>query len=154
MNDRLAASSAKPLARPVRWTPTLKNRFLDHLAASGDVQAAAAAIGVDPATAYALHRRDAKFREAWQEAIVAGYQLLETRLIGHALAGGGEALPGVAGAPPVSTQLALQLLQLHRGALKAPRPAKATRPPSPEETDAAILKKLAAIERRQACDKS
>lgn len=133
----------------LRWTRTMKTAFLDQLAASCDVAQAAAAIGVEPIQIYALYRRDARFREQWQEALAAGYQLLETRLMGHALDTGETLGPGT----PPATQLALQLLQFRHGAAKpARRPPKTMTPPTAEQVDAAILKKLAAIERRKARD--
>ncbi len=73
----------------VRWTAKKKAAFLDHLAATCNVKESAAAIGVDPGSVYALRRHDAAFLADWHDALEAGYAMLETQLIGHALAGGG-----------------------------------------------------------------
>ncbi|WP_447411534.1 hypothetical protein, partial [Clostridium perfringens] len=80
----------------------------------------------------------------------AGYQLLETRLLGHVLNGGGAGTiapddPACVG--PVDWDGGIKLLTLHRtqragtGRTPGRPPSVATR----EETDAAILKKLAAL---------
>ena len=143
MTDPPTVPASGRAARRPRWSKAMKGAFLDHLAASGDVAQAARAIGRAPLQAYALYRRDARFRADWQEAVAAGYQLLEIRLIGQALTGGSDA-------PAPAAQFALQLLQLQRGGAKPPRAKPPPRLPTPEETDAAILKKLAAIERRKA----
>jgi lambda repressor-like predicted transcriptional regulator len=136
----------------VRWTKRMKADFLDHLAATCNVSASAAAIGVDPGSIYALRRHDPEFVAGWEESLRCGYQLLETQLVGHALAG--EASPMITnGAPaiaPVAVDLALKLMSTRRASLQGkdnrggPPRHRATK----EETDTAILKKLAAIEKR------
>jgi len=136
--------------RWVRWNKAKRRGFLDHLAATCDVKASAAAIGVDPASVYYLRRRDAAFAAEWAEALLLGYQMLETRLVGHALAGRGtaEAMPRD-GLDPIDAHLALTLLAAHRNALAGvphkggPRLKRATE----EETNAALMKKLDAIEK-------
>lgn len=124
-------------AAPPSLSAAVKACFLDHLTATGDVAKAATAAGVDPLRLYSLHRRNARFRAEWQQAVSSGYQLLETRLLGQALA-------SESGAP----QLAVQLLQLRRQERKA-EPAPAARAPRGDDTDKAILQRLAAIERRR-----
>ncbi|RYD63816.1 MAG: hypothetical protein EOP58_10740, partial [Sphingomonadales bacterium] len=66
----------------VRWTAKMRASFLDHLAATCNVKASAEFIGVDPVSVYALRRRDARFTEAWGEALALGYEMLETLLVG------------------------------------------------------------------------
>lgn len=146
--SRRSKRPSRRLPHWLRWNRAMKVAFLDHLAASCDVRQAAAAIGVEPIQIYALYRRDARFREEWQEALAAGYHLLETRLIGRALDAGETS----GAATPPATQLALQLLQLRRGAGAKARTPGTAPAPTPDQVDATILKKLAAIERRKALD--
>jgi hypothetical protein len=136
----------------VRWTARMKANFLDHLAATCNVRDAAAAIGVTPGSLYQLRRRDAAFAEAWREAVVLGYDMLETLLLGHVLSGRDGRT--IAGGPhgPIEFDAALRLLAQH-GATLSGKPFKggariqyATR----DETDAAILKKLDALDRAKA----
>ncbi|OYY90503.1 MAG: hypothetical protein B7Y45_07770 [Sphingomonas sp. 28-66-16] len=137
----------------VRWTAQKKAAFLDHLAATCNVKASAAVIGVDPISVYALRRHDPAFLAAWQEALEAGYAMLETQLVGHALSGGGRTIANGATAltGPIDVDLALRLLAAHR-TRSADRPRRGGPPlqrASPDDTDAAILKKLRAIEKQQ-----
>ena len=137
--------------RKVRWNKGLRRRFLDHLAATCNVKEAAETIGVDPYSVYYLRRRDPSFAEQWGEALTLGYQMLETRLVGHCLAGKGvtDKLER-GGLEAIDTHLGLTLLASHRNALAGkparggPRPGRATE----EETNAALLKKLDAVEKR------
>lgn len=138
----------------VRWTAKMRASFLDHLAATCNVKASAAFIGIDPASVYALRRRDAKFAEAWGEALALGYEMLETLLVGHALAGdtgdvltcGAEPKSG-----PINVDLALRMLSAHRNAVGKPkRGGPSRRFADPEETDKVLMRKLAAIEARRA----
>ncbi|MGK6318706.1 hypothetical protein [Sphingomonas sp. DT-204] len=145
-----AAAMGKAGRKWVRWTKALKTDFLDHLAASCDVKASARQIGVDPASVYALRRKDPGFAEGWSAALALGYELLETQLIGHALAGGGPTIDN--GRDPIDCDLALRLLAAHRDHDRA-GPARRRRggPPlkrlSREELEAVLLKKLEAVER-------
>lgn len=133
-----------------RWTKAMKSDFLDHLAATCNVKASAAAIGVSPASVYALRRHDPAFLAEWDKALDHGYQLLETMLVGHALTGsGGQQIDD--GAPQlgkVEVDTALRLMAARRG--HAADRARRGETPGPRatkaETDAAILKKLNAIE--------
>ena len=137
----------------VRWTQRMKAEFLDNLAGSCNVKASAEAIGVNVISVYALRRRDAEFALNWQIALASGYQLLETLVLGHVLSGAsrdaGIETPHNAGTLDMDT--ALRLLSAHRNA--AGKPSDTAGPPRRRsdmaETDAAILKKLSAIEKRR-----
>lgn len=156
--DRRAARSAWMTGRKwVRWTDRLKDEFLDALAATCHVRNSAAAIGVEPSSVYQLRRRDEAFAAAWSVALGQGYEMLELQLVGHALAGGGmgagEVLDnGDPARPPIDVEMAMKLLRDHRSRatgkqdVSGPKPMIATR----EQTNAAIIKKLAAIEKRLA----
>ena len=67
------------------WTPALKARFLDRLAAHGNARAACRNVGLSPEAAYRLRRRDAGFARGWAAAILLarenGIQVLAERAI-------------------------------------------------------------------------
>lgn len=156
--DRRTARSTWMTGRKwVRWTARMKGEFLDALAASCNVKESAEAIGVKPASVYQLRRRDEAFAASWAVALRQGYDMLEVQLVGLALAGGGSGYGAVLdngdpARPPIDVDLALKLLREHRDRASGkrdpggPKPVVATR----EQTNAAIMKKLAAIEKRLA----
>ncbi|MHA6718779.1 hypothetical protein ACX40Y_04940 [Sphingomonas sp. RS6] len=138
------------------WTKARRTRFLDVLAATCNVTTASRQIGVSTASAYRLRRRDPHFAELWRAAILTGYDRLEEQLLRAAGAegtvndiepGSSEAVP-----PPVDLKLAMELLRHHRGAVGGParRPRGATPRATREEAEAALLKKLDAVEKRLA----
>jgi hypothetical protein len=136
----------------------MKAEFLDALAATCQVKLAAAVIGVDPKSVYALRRRDPEFLREWGLALDQGYQLIETLLLGHVLAGGGacEPIARPDEADLIDVDTGLRLLAAHRASVvgtakqRANRGGSKPQRASDGETDAAILKKLAAIERHRA----
>ena len=132
----------------------MKAEFLDHLASTCNVLASAVAIGVGPRSVYNLRRRDPAFRASWIEAVECGYEMLETQLIGHALDGGGDQLVNgdVARTGAIDVKLALALLTAHRGRRDGTRgrDGPKLKVVSSEQTDASILKKLAAMARAKA----
>lgn len=136
-----------------KWPAAQREAFLDCLAATCNVLEAAAAGGVNVRTVHKWRRKDAAFAQAWSEALVLGYEMLETRLVGHAL--GGEAGDMVAGhgpLPAISVEMALRLLTRHRDAPGKPRRANGfpRRYADKDDSDRAILAKLAQIEARRA----
>lgn len=62
-----------------------KQAFLDALADSCNVKAAAEASGFTPSTAYKLRQRDPAFAAAWREALEIGYVRLEMALVDRAI---------------------------------------------------------------------
>jgi hypothetical protein len=139
----------------VRWTKAMRAVFLDHLAATCNVKQAAWAIGVEPCSVYLLRRREPAFADAWGEALALGYEMLETQLVGHALAGGDP--DGVLDngadtrAGPITVELALKLLTLHRGRDGKPRRGgPAPQYASRDDTDTVLLAKLADLEAKRA----
>lgn len=157
----VSLTATPPLARQagrwVRWNRRLKAEFLDTLASTCSVKLAAAAIGVDPGSIYALRRRDPEFIREWGIALETGYQMLETLLLGHVIGGGGrvDALDLPERSDSLDYEAALRLLALHRSAAPG-GPARSGRRGGPplkrvdaEETNAALLKKLVAIEKRR-----
>ncbi len=134
----------------VRWNAPMRDAFFAHLAGSCNVAASAAAIGLKPSQVHHRRRTSKAFAAAWAEALEAGYQLLETRLLGYVLAGGGGGTiaPDDAQAlGPLDWEGAIKLFTIHkarregRGKPTGPAPKTATR----EESDAVILRNLAAL---------
>lgn len=133
------------------WTKAMRDAFLDHLAATCNVREAAAAAGGDPISLYSFRRADPSFASEWESALQLGYQMLETRIVGHALAGKGVTAPVEReGYLPVDTHLALTLLTTHRNALNGivKRGGPKLKQVSEDETNAALLRKLEAMERK------
>lgn len=183
--DVVAGAAAKGEGKKAhvrhQWTSAMKAEFLDHLAATCNVSASARAIGVPRSTAHGLRRRDATFASGWAAANEAGYQLLETHLIGIALAKigavvavdngvdaassggpsgeGGESGPGAAsvapglGAPPSAEDFDAAFSMLRHRAMERARGPRGGRPlansSTRKDTDAEILKKLAALAARR-----
>lgn len=149
----LGENVGKSGKRRVRWSKALRRAFLDRLAATCNVKESAEAIGVDPYSVYYLRRRDARFAEEWGEALALGYQMLETRLVGHALAGKGtaEAIERD-GLGAIDTHLALTMLAAHRNAMAgvAPKGGPKLKQVSGEEATETMLRHLDAIDRRRA----
>lgn len=136
------------------WTKARRTDFLDMLAATCNVTRAAAHIGVPKARAYALRRRDPQFAELWRQAILMGYDRLEEQLLDHA--GGAAPINDITPDPdavppqPFDPKLAMDLLRLHRATVEGrakPTQGAVVRA-SREEAEAALLKKLDALERR------
>ncbi len=61
---------ATPAIRHDGWTPERQVRFLDPLAAGGNVRAACARVGLSREAAYRLKRREPLFARAWGAALV------------------------------------------------------------------------------------
>lgn len=140
----------KARRRWVRWTKQKRVDFLDQLAGTCNIRAAAGAVGMTPPSVYHLRRKDEDFAEEWHKALLVGYEILETELLGHVLAGGGDRIERADGST-IDVEQAIRLLGLHRnnmqGKWRGGPPLKRARP---EDTDAAILKKLDAIDRARA----
>jgi hypothetical protein len=134
-----------------RWTAKNTAAFFGKLAATCDVAAAARAARCrSMALVYDRRRRDPEFVERWGEALALGYQMLETQLVGHALAGGADVDPLDGGAcAAVNVELALKLLKDHRDRAGRARPVVPAFA-APEETNATLLAKLDQLERGRA----
>jgi hypothetical protein len=137
--------------RRFRWTDKNTVQFLDVLAATCNVRAAARAVGVsDACVVYTRRRRDPAFVAAWGEALALGYQMLETLLVGHALAGGADGEPmedGSEGGSAVNVELALKLLKDHRDRPGKPQGGRPRRIARPEDTNRVLLHKLEMLEK-------
>jgi hypothetical protein len=131
-----------------------QNIFLEHLAASCNVAAAAAAAGVTVQCVYARRMRDAAFREAWGRALEQGYARLEAMLLEEAMRAEPIAVEGDLVLPdkPFDRDLALHLLREH-GRRRGAGPGTGTTPPRPaewSEVEAYWIKRLQALKQRMA----
>ena len=146
------------------WTAGRRRTFLDHLSATCNVRASAAAAGMGEHSAYALRRRDPEFAGEWQAAIEAGYDNLRAALISRAMgeptppveSDGEESIEGPHGPPlPLASsldpQLAIELMRLHQATLqgRTKRPGGRLRSPSKKELAAELMKLIAAVKRRR-----
>ncbi|TGX54750.1 hypothetical protein E5A73_04650 [Sphingomonas gei] len=143
------------------FTPDLRQRFLDALALTCNVHAAAAYAGVDRTTPYNWRRHDPEFLEQWRDAVWAGFDRLETMVLE---AGGAglplEVAPGDAdrveadapNAPPsFDFDKAMAVLRLYREKRHGSAPQRGRAPrqyPTREETNAALIKALTAAKKR------
>lgn len=148
-DEKIAVPTARRGVSPIRWTCAMKATFLDHLAGTCHITASAAAIGVTPGAVHQLRRRDPSFAADWEEALEAGYVMLETRLLGHALAGHARADRIEAAGDPteaIDVEQALRLLaeRQRRRTGASSRGGARMRRATAAETDAAILRLLRA----------
>jgi hypothetical protein len=133
-----------------RWSDQAETIFLDHLAATCNVELSAKACGFSPQTVYRRRRTDANFQRCWDEALKQGYAALEALLVRRAI----EAFEGFAPDPSAATRIpemtvreALILLGHHRRNVEGgPRSRRQwARPRSLDEMRDSILAKLEAI---------
>jgi hypothetical protein len=146
-------------ARLKQWTGRIEDRFLAVLAATCNVKAACAEVGMTAASAYAHRKRWPAFARRWDEALSEGCLALETALLdASANLFASPALPpaeaGAAPAPaiaPMDAHQALHLLYMHKhyqprpGRLPGRAPTRATE----AETIKAIERQFALLERRE-----
>lgn len=138
--------------RWTRWTKKKRAAFLDELAGTCNVRAAAKAAGVTPASVYRLRRKDPGFAEEWREALLAAYEMLETELLGHLLSGKTGPMARPEGGE-VQVKDAMFLLDAHRRGMQGKwRGGPPLQRANPEDTNKAILKKLEAIDRARALE--
>ena len=131
-----------------RWSDAAESKFLDHLAATCNVTAAAEVCGFSGAALYARRRNDPGFARRWQAALETGYLHVETLLLQRAV----EALEGFEPDPTVpvaqmTVSEARQLLGHHRATVTGgPRSRREwARPRSLDELRDSILRKLEAV---------
>lgn len=129
-----------------------RETFLAHFAANCSVREAAAAAGVPVSTLYLWRKTEPDFAAEWAEALATGYEMLEARLVEHALAGEvRETLDGVEDMPvaPVNVTLALKLIELRRRAAPRRLEGRPLKVPAPGETLKVLLARLDLIETRK-----
>lgn len=104
-------------AREPRRTSSKIDRFLDALAATYNVTAAAEAASLSTSAIYRQRREDPAFARRWYAALAEGYDNLEMELLGRLRAGeSSESSSGAASAkaPKFDTATALLCLTAHR----------------------------------------
>ena len=87
------------------------DRFLEALAETSNVTAAAEAAELQLSSIYRLRRADAGFARRWYAALAEGYDNLEMELLGRLRAGDSE---GAGGLRKLDTAAALRCLAAHR----------------------------------------
>ncbi len=121
--------------------PVAKEKFLVELALTSNVSKSAREAGLDTFRIYAARKAFKGFRDAWQRALSEGYARLEANLLSIALtetdtpgdekkASGKKANDGPAKAKATEQRLGVQLLTLHRAAVRGEtaRQAESARP--------------------------
>ena len=136
-----------------RWSEEMEERFLSHLAATANVKASAAVIGMSTAALYKRKRQWPAFEAAWAEARSYAVDRLSLHLI--------EAATNLLDPPEVPTpdpvavtvDQAIRVVQLNGGGTNrsgAPkRHGWRRKERDPDEIRASILRKLDLIERHE-----
>ena len=75
------------------WGQETREAFLDHLAATGNVERSAYAVGRTGSAAHALKRRDGELARAWIEAMDVACDRLQAQLVARAMGQAGGGLP-------------------------------------------------------------
>ena len=108
------APSAPPASRGLRRIGLKKiDHFLDALAESSNVTAAAEAAGIDARAVYRLRRDEPEFARRWYAALAEGYDNLEMQMLEH-LRSGEEARASTAAGRKFDPATALRCLTAHR----------------------------------------
>ncbi len=141
-----------------RWSAAKEARFLETLAATCSVRAAAEAAGVSTTAVYGRRRRWPDFAAAWAEALDHGWHRLEAGLLFAATS----RLEGVdavaveaaaAFAEPMTVDQALTLYKIHRhavtGAGEKPRHDWRRREMPIEEVRAEVMRRVVALTRER-----
>ena len=153
----------KRAARRDGWTKTKRARFLDVFAATCNTTLAAKECGMTDHSVRLLKQRDSHFAVLYEEALQEGYARIEAELVARALGRQpGDENPTDEDRTAIEPaefdpQLAIKVLQLRRAEAKTRSEDRRRRIfvwATEEETDAALEKKLAAVERRLAQDKA
>ncbi|KQT34675.1 hypothetical protein ASG29_00450 [Sphingomonas sp. Leaf412] len=161
---RIVAANGRVLqvqeSRAYKLDAGARQRFVDTLAATCNVRAAARAAGVTQAAVYRERQRDAGFAAAWRDALSLGYDRLELAMVGHLLDRMGVDAPDPEAAPagvpdlagaigdrtatPAELQLVLAMLMRRHG-VEHRKPQRTRRVATAAETDALIRRKLDAL---------
>lgn len=156
----------KRAVRADGWTKAKRALFLDVFAATCNAAYAARRCGMNERSVRALKARDPGFARLYEEALQEGYDRLEAELLARTLgaevAGSGDdENPTEADRQRIETSkfdsaMAIKVLQMRKAEAKAHSDDRRGRifvTVTQEETDAALEKKLAAVERRLARQK-
>jgi hypothetical protein len=135
-------------ARLKEWSPRVEARFLETLAATCNVKAALAEVGMSPASAYNHRKRWRGFAERWDAAVEEGYARIEAGLLEHGcnvFSGERDGPEQLALSPPMTVAQAIHLLHMHKHKVHRLGKAPGKRwkpPPTLEELKPGILRKL------------
>ena len=160
MAETIIALQGKPKqtkAKANGFSKSKREKFLDALALTCNITRAAAHAGVHKSTVCRAPRRDPVFDRQWHEALAIGYDRIEALVLEHG--GAGEAIepdPERAEAEGVKLESfdferAMKVLIYRRGERNGEPNRRTGRPrqaATREETNAALLKALAAAKRR------
>lgn len=128
-----------------QWTARVEKRFLAALAATCNVKAACAEVGMWPASAYNHRRRWPTFAAAWDAAVENAYMRIEAALIeaGCNLHSELEFEPDIA-IEGMTVWHAMQLLYMHRHQVRGigGRPGLPSRPATDREVELALRRSL------------
>ncbi|MGN6374240.1 MAG: hypothetical protein ACTHMG_01660 [Sphingomonas sp.] len=124
-----------------RWTKTQRELFLERFADGLDERRALAEVGMSEASLTALRRRDEPFAARYRAVLEGAYEHVEAALLALTLGKVPEKTEG-----GFDAALALKLLQMRHAEARGGRAKPAARA-TQEETDAALMKKLDALER-------
>ena len=137
--------------RGKRWSDRAEAEFLATLAASANITAAAEAAGFSTTAIYKRRLREPAFAARWAEAMELGYTRLECLAIEAGAATlGGTPLDPARPLPAMTVADVLNLLKLHRAAVKGGRPQRyawRAQEPDIEEVRAEVLRRLAVMGR-------
>jgi len=143
----------RPQMRTVRkggWTEAKKTAFFVELAATCNVSAALAKVGMGAPQVYNLRQSDAAFRARWNAALSEGYARLELMLLERAMIGTVRTVRKADGRTETMTEypnaIALQLLRMHRDTVA--RHEAEPEPGAVEELRDKIARKLTALAKR------
>lgn len=139
------------------WDEEVKQQFLDVLAATCNVRAAARAVAMTDRGAYGVRARDPAFAAAWNAALEQGYSELEMLLLRQSIHGSTmteTVEDGEGRRKQVKTVhsyphgMAMQLLSAHRKSVEDVRAAQTGNQAGSEQIRAEIQVKIAAMRAR------
>ena len=141
-----------------QWSEEAEEIFFGALAASANVSLAAAEAGFSTPTVYRLKARRADFAEKWRAALVHGFDRLETELLHAAIDSVAEVeFDTERPIPKMTVDQAMSILNAHRKEVRgvgANGPGQGPVRRSLAEVQGSILRKIEAIERSEASDRT
>ena len=125
-----AVSRRRP--RQKRWNDTLRALFIEELYETCCVREALRKTGMSAAGLYKHRAKNSKFRQMWDDALDAGYAMLESEMLERARHGHDQQVVGKNGeiirVRVISNRLGLALLKLHSDRVAKIRAERDSRP--------------------------
>jgi hypothetical protein len=137
-------------ARLHQWSARVEERFLAALAATCNVKAACAEVGMHATSAYAHRKRWSAFARRWDAAIETGYVRIEMALLSNACnLFSADELPPEEPLRGMTVDQAIHILHMHKNEVRGigRRPGLMARPRGLDEVRDSILRKIEAIQR-------